>query len=231
MSISDKILESSIKGLVINHVFRECNNISPTDNEFIINEFSIANFTRRVDLVLAKNDKLFAFEVKSDFDSLIRLKGQVDEYLEHFDKVTVVAASRHIDKALQITPRNVAIWEVMGNNLKIRRKGKVIPITDKFKFIKMMTLLELLNLAKRMGVEVKDKRRRMVEISLLNISAKTLKKEAIDKLKNRYKKRGGNYYDAQNFRNYISESNSSEPRKKVLVKNSIDSFIHAIEKL
>lgn len=230
MNIKDKAFESSIKALIINKIFIKDDRMPSADNKFIIDEFSIANFTRRVDLILANNYKLYAFEVKSDFDSLIRLKGQVDEYLEHFDKVTVVAASKHIDKALQLTPEQVAIWEVSEGKLKIIRRGKVIPITDKFKYIKMMTLVELLNFAKKMNIDIKDKKRKMVELSLLNIPTIALKKQAIDNLRNRYKKRGKNYFDKNNFSHY-GFNKKNESRRKNVESKSIDSLIHSIENL
>ncbi|MGQ7745407.1 sce7726 family protein [Pectobacterium brasiliense] len=235
MNTSDKVLESSIKSLVINHLFLENHDASITNNKFIINEFSIANFSRRVDLVLAKDNQLFAFEVKSEFDSLTRLKGQVDEYLEHFDKVTVVAATKHIEKALQLTPKNVAIWEISETQLKVIRKGRTKKIADKFKFIKMMTLNELLHLAKKMNIDVKDKKRKIVELSLIKIPTNILRNEAITRIRARYKKRELNYYDESNFQHSNFKINNILSHKKIEKKSNIisdiDKFIYAIENL
>ncbi|HHS9544899.1 TPA: sce7726 family protein [Klebsiella quasipneumoniae subsp. similipneumoniae] len=230
MNSKEKMLESAIKALVIKNIFQKENNATAISNNFVIDEFSVANFSRRVDLIHSRNDKIFAYEIKSEFDSLSRLKGQVDEYLTHFDKVTVVAAPRHIDKALLLTPKNVAVWEVAGSKLKIVRRGKILPITDKMKFIRMMTLIELLSLAKKSNIEIKDKKRKIVELSLLSIPTKYLREEAINNLKIRYSKRELNYYDANNYNNY-GQSGKAEPRKKILQTRNIDSLIHAIEKL
>lgn len=230
MSDRGKILESKIKELVIESVFQKKAIMPTIKNDFIIDEFSVANFTRRVDLFYSKNDQFFAFEIKSEVDSLIRLKGQVDEYLTHFDKVTVVTASRHLEKVLQLTPKHVAVWEVSGDRLKVIRRGRISPITDKMKFIKMMTLIELLNLAKKMNIELNDKKRKTVEFSLLGIPIKNLREEAVNNLRVRYKKRGINYYDKDNYVNYGLDSNA-EPRKKCMKINNIDSLIRAIEEL
>lgn len=229
MSIKEKTLESAIKALVINNIFIKENNTPAIDNGFIIDEFSVANFSRRVDLIHIKNNQIFAYEIKSDFDSLTRLQGQVSEFVEHFDKVTVVAASRHIEKALLLTPKKVAVWEVLGGKLKVVRRGKTSPINDKMKFIRMMTLLELLALAKRSNIDIKEKKRKLVELSLLTLPTKKLREEAIKNLKTRYRKRDINYYDKNNYVEYKLRSNS-EPRKKGLGIKSIDSLIHALEK-
>ncbi|MHA7845630.1 sce7726 family protein [Serratia sp. D1N4] len=235
MNVSDKVLESSIKSLVIRHLLHERNDKHTAKNEFIINEFSIANFSRRVDLVLASKDKIFAFEIKSEFDSLKRLSGQVIEYLEHFDKVTVVVATKHIKKALQLTPDNVAIWEVSEQKLKVVRKGRIIKITDKFKFIKMMTLNELLNVAKKMNIEIKNKKRKFVELSLFSVPTVKLRKEAIDKIKNRYKKRGSNYFERLQIKNSNLEYDRLISSKKIdrtdKGMSDIDCFINALEDL
>ncbi|WP_449555113.1 sce7726 family protein [Lelliottia amnigena] len=230
MNSKEKMLESAIKALVIKNIFLKVNNVETISNDFIIDEFSVANFSRRVDLIHSKNNQLFAYEIKSEFDSLARLQGQVDEYLTHFDKVTVVAAPRHIDKALLLTPKHVAVWEVAGNKLKIVRRGKTTPITDKMKFIRMMTLIELLSLAKKSKIEIKDKKRKIVELSLLSIPTKCLREEAINNLRKRYSKRDMNYYDIYNYYKY-GQSSNAEPRKKSLQVRNIDSLIHAIEKL
>ncbi|MCV5707330.1 hypothetical protein OFN27_29615, partial [Escherichia coli] len=85
-------------------------------------------------------------------------------------------------------------WEVAGSKLKMVRRGKILPITDKMKFIRMMTLIELLSLAKKSNIEIKDKKRKIVELSLLSIPTKYLREEAINNLKKRYSKREVNYY-------------------------------------
>ncbi len=59
-------------------------------------------------MVISRNDELWAVEVKSEADSLSRLDGQVRAYLDCFDKVIVVSASKHVSHVLQMVPREVA---------------------------------------------------------------------------------------------------------------------------
>lgn len=51
----------------------------------IINEMVVANWARRADLAVA-NGNLHAFEIKSDFDSLKRLEGQLSTFSSRFEQ-------------------------------------------------------------------------------------------------------------------------------------------------
>ena len=75
MKENEKIKEFAIKKMLLTHLLK-CEDDS---NSYAITEFSIANFTRRVDIFFVKDDTLHAFEIKSEFDSLNRLEGQISE--------------------------------------------------------------------------------------------------------------------------------------------------------
>lgn len=53
---------------------------------------------------------LHCYEIKSNYDSLKRLVGQGTQYAHVFDRVTLVTAERHLDKALPMLP---SWWGVM----------------------------------------------------------------------------------------------------------------------
>jgi hypothetical protein len=74
----------------------------------IIEELGVGHGFSRADLVLIGKD-LHVFEVKSNFDSLTRLPDQLTHYLKVFDKVTVVAAYRHLDSILENAPASCGI--------------------------------------------------------------------------------------------------------------------------
>lgn len=69
------IREKLIKALAKQH---------PSNTEFLA-ELPIANFSRRIDLVMA-NGSLSGFEIKSEQDSLKRLGGQLETYMQYFEK-------------------------------------------------------------------------------------------------------------------------------------------------
>lgn len=100
----------------------------------LINEMVIANWSRRADLALA-NGHLHAFEIKSDFDSLKRLDGQLDTYIARFEKVTVVCSPRFTREVLKRAHKHVEILETAiengSINFKTIRRGKLHRLTDR----------------------------------------------------------------------------------------------------
>jgi hypothetical protein len=69
----------------------------------IVEEMGIWSGTVRVDVAVI-NGELHGFELKSERDTLERLEAQRDLYNQVFDRVTLVAASRHLDTALRRIP-------------------------------------------------------------------------------------------------------------------------------
>ena|SRR5215472_8745957 len=70
---------------------------------FLVEELGLCNGTVRADLVVV-NGVLKGYEIKSDQDTLVRLKAQADIYNQVFDTVTLVVAERHLDNALSVVP-------------------------------------------------------------------------------------------------------------------------------
>jgi hypothetical protein len=58
----------------------------------------------RIDLARLTDLRLEGFEIKSDGDTLARLRNQADIYNLIFDTVTLVAARKHLEKANQLLP-------------------------------------------------------------------------------------------------------------------------------
>lgn len=182
---AEKLLEPEIKAIVLNHL-KENGRIS--EDTSIINEFTIDNYSRRVDLALANQNHLIAFEIKSEADSLFRLEGQVEKYLEYFDKVVIVAASKHIKSILQTAPKNVAIWEINKRSIAVRRRGKIEQIKNKEKLINLMKANELIKLSNQLGLSTKSKDRRTSEFALQNAPICTLREAALNSIKKRFLK-------------------------------------------
>lgn len=83
------IKEKAIKAALIDWLYAK----GMVCDAVVINEMVVANWARRADIAVA-NGRLYGFEIKSAFDSLKRLPGQIESFRRHFDKVTVVAASK-----------------------------------------------------------------------------------------------------------------------------------------
>jgi hypothetical protein len=69
----------------------------------IVSELSLRIGPARADLVLLDDD-IKAFEIKSDFDSLDRLPGQIQSYNRVFDEVTLICGSVHLHDASIMIP-------------------------------------------------------------------------------------------------------------------------------
>ncbi|HGG8815155.1 MULTISPECIES: sce7726 family protein [Enterobacter cloacae complex] len=227
MKENEKIKEFAIKKILLTHLLK-CEDDS---NSYAITEFSIANFTRRVDVFFVKDDTLHAFEIKSEFDSLNRLEGQISEYLNHFDKVTIVAASKFIPNILLKTPSNVGIWEIKDTTFKIIRQGRISRVKDKLTFVRMMTLVELINLSKKQHLNITSRKRIDIEVLVSKLPIYLLRGAAIENIKNRYRKRGGNFYNYSELQTkaIIKTESKKKNMPAISYEKKLDSFLQAIK--
>ena len=107
------------------------------DNEVGLYEFSIGN--SRLDFGRI-NGKSYAYEIKTELDSLIRLKDQIDDYEKVFEFINVVVHEKHFKKIKSLLPRNVGIIVYDFNN-------------DKVKFDCIREAKENINYKKRVQIE------------------------------------------------------------------------------
>lgn len=70
----------------------------------VIEEFEVANGKARADIVTIVGNKVHAFEIKSDVDTLYRLPNQVRHYSKIFSTVTLVVGESHVVNALYEIP-------------------------------------------------------------------------------------------------------------------------------
>ncbi|MFN1552095.1 sce7726 family protein [Vibrio natriegens] len=176
-------LEIDIKSLVLNYLI-EKQIVSSED--LIVNEFTYGSFSRRVDLAFIKNNEIYGIEIKSEFDTLNRLDGQVKEYLKVFDKVIVVAATKHLEHALDLLPESVALWEFNGERLKVLRRGKKVKIRDKETFIDLMRVADLVKVSNGFGLRYEAKSRYELSKVVSNLPATKLRDAAFKALFHRY---------------------------------------------
>jgi hypothetical protein len=122
--------ESKIKAAIIEKLISQRLGVK----RVIINEMVVGKSDRRADLVMVGRG-LSVFEIKSDLDTLKRLKDQVDVYVSHFDKITLVVASKFVDAVIADYPPNIAVWEAFESAagavvLRVRRQGGSVAIVD-----------------------------------------------------------------------------------------------------
>ncbi len=181
--MAERALEASIKSTVINHLISKQ---VITKQETLINEFTVGNFSRRVDLAVIKEDESLAFEIKSEADSLTRLDGQVATYLKYFDKVTVVATPKHIPEVLNSVPSTVAVWELSKGKLKIKQRGKKTKVKEKSQYLDLMTAVELAKTAQALNYDIATKKRDALVQKLTQAPISKLRKFALKSIRERY---------------------------------------------
>lgn len=92
------------------------------DNDtLMLDELGILNGSTRIDIAVV-NGEIAGFELKSERDTLERLPMQRDLYNLVLDRVYLVVAENHHDKAVQLIPNWWGVWiarETKGNRVEI----------------------------------------------------------------------------------------------------------------
>lgn len=167
------------------------------DDDVLVSEMVVDRWARRADLVLA-NGKLSAFEVKSDFDSLVRLPGQIESYRHVFQKVVVVVACRFAKRAAAMLPEGVGLWVAEGpepDSIRILRPGRAEPMTIEaaLMLLKASELRALLVSNRIDGVSRAP--RRELETLATNLSRSDLATAALNAVKRRFKVHHNRFMD------------------------------------
>lgn len=178
--------EKRAKAVLIEHLLSRN---AFADDAVLINELALDNFSRRADLVVV-NGSIEMFEIKSEADTLTRLPGQVETFLRYCDKLHVVSASRHIEEILTSTPEDVAVWELdYQKGIKVIRRGKKTPLTDKGDLLKMISAKELRRFLSKRGIKAASSLRKHLDLAAeAHIPLNELRAGVLRALKVRYAK-------------------------------------------
>lgn len=192
---SSKLLEPEIKAKVINFLLKEGLNYAGAT---LLNEYAVDRHSRRVDLLLVNDKESIAFEIKSEADSLRRLDGQIEKYLNFFDKLILVAAPKHIDEIMRVAPKNVAVWQVCSKGVVLKQDGNSKPITEIPNLLKLMTAKELHRFAAQLSLSSGYKTRTQLESILKNAPLSLLREATLGNIKNRYAKANSLFWQSVN---------------------------------
>lgn len=134
-------------------------------NDLLIDELGFSNkdpnstvdSSFRADLTLA-NGRLVGFEIKSEKDSLKRWRSQMNAYLNVFDEVWLCVHGKHLESALNITPKNIGIIVVDNfESLALVRVAKNQSLNNAYDLSGLLWREELNDLAKMHGIQVKSR--------------------------------------------------------------------------
>lgn len=84
-------------------VIQQLDNLPMAEDSVLIEELGLRHGAVRLDIAVV-NGRLEGYELKSEQDSLRRLHRQAATYGEVLDRMTLVAASKHLDAARDLLP-------------------------------------------------------------------------------------------------------------------------------
>ena len=197
--------EKEIKKAVLNHLLSKG---KINNDTIVINELTIDSFARRVDLAILVDGKIIAYEIKSDADSLYRLSVQLEKYKQYFDKIIVVTTIKHIENILTMTPKNIEVWEVADDKIKIKKRGKLSNIEHKENYLDLLRVQDMRKLAKNFNIplsiggkrEIKD----ILKKNLNRIPVQKIKVFVIDVISQRYKVTSSNFIENIKISNRVT---------------------------
>lgn len=104
----EKVLDKHIRESL--HTYLR-NDIASAPGSVVIDELVLQQKDGRADVAVV-NDHFHCYEIKSDADTLERLKRQVKVYGKVFDYLSVVVTEKHFDKAAKALPKHwgTHIW-------------------------------------------------------------------------------------------------------------------------
>ncbi|MDG9883523.1 MULTISPECIES: sce7726 family protein [Pseudomonas] len=156
--LSPAAIRDNLKGWVTTHLSKDVNDVLIEELGFVNRqEGRSIDMTFRADLAVA-NGRLVAFEIKSGADTLKRWPSQCDAYFNVFDEVWLCTHGRHLEKALEVTPKGVGILVaddlgglVLLRNAKPNRQANAYDLTG------LLWREELDALCEQNGIVVKKK--------------------------------------------------------------------------
>ena len=116
--VNKKWDEKRIKAQLIDDLIRKNQN-----NSLICSEVPLLGGKRWVDIVEIKNDSLIAYEIKSDLDSIVKLKEQLDDYMGAFNEIYVVLSKKFIGKHTKL-PKHIGYFVIEPDKGEIILKRK-----------------------------------------------------------------------------------------------------------
>jgi hypothetical protein len=121
----------------------------------VIDELGLAHARSRVDVAVI-NGCIHGYEIKSAQDSLDRLGHQIDIYRQALQKVTIVAAQRHVSKVVASVPDWCGVIEVVHGArgavlLRPMRPARMNPDVDPVILAHLLWRPEVLDLLSQIG--------------------------------------------------------------------------------
>lgn len=220
--MAELLREQDIKIALIDWLYKK----GMLSDATIINEMVVANWSRRADLAIA-NGHLQAFEIKSDFDSLKRLDGQLKIFNSRFEKVTIVCAPKFTCEVSKRVSSDVGVVEYQSNNrgvrFKIIQKGRVCSRLNKFVYLGFLLKSEIKDLLNQYEIAYSNELNRgCLEVLASKLALNKIREFAITSIKNRYHATSNEFLSRLHDNQSISKSDLALLSK---IKRKNDSLV------
>lgn len=158
----------------------------------VINEFGLNHGQNRADIIIV-NGRLTGYEIKSDCDSLRRLRQQITSYNSIFDRVYMITTSRHLEAIQRVLPE---WWGIILANegkrgaihFKSLRKAKANLSVDDSTIVRLLwrnEAQEVLRLLGLKGSKIRERRERLYSYIVLRMDSHELRRTVRNYLMNR----------------------------------------------
>lgn len=163
----------------------------------VVEEMGVWSGTVRIDVAVI-NGELIGYELKSDSDTLARLKNQATYYGKVFNKLSIVVGSRHISQARLVLPKWWGIIEAKCSGstveLKDRRIARKNPGQDAFVLAQLLWKDEALSVLDKHSLaqgwrsktvrEIHHRVASKLPLTILNEEVRTILKDRQEWLRN-----------------------------------------------
>jgi hypothetical protein len=128
-------------------------------NTIVVDELGLSHAKVRIDVAVI-NGCVHGYEIKSSLDTLDRLPAQLTLYSQCLERLTLVCAPRHVEKAISLGPVWCGVLEARKGKrgaltFKTIRKGGENPQIDPVQLAHLLWRPEALALVTRLGVSDK----------------------------------------------------------------------------
>lgn len=128
-------------------------------NTIVVDELGLAHAKVRIDVAVI-NGCVHGYEIKSGEDTLNRLPQQLDHYTQCLEKLTLVCAPRHVEKAQALAPSWCGIIEASkgkrgGIHFETIRRASKNPNVDPIQLAHLLWRPEAVSLLVKLRPDVK----------------------------------------------------------------------------
>lgn len=172
-------------------------------NEITLFEMNVEN--SRVDLGRV-NGHSTSYEIKTEFDSIVRLEKQVSDYSKVFEKVYIVTHPNHFEKIIKVAPEycGIIVYKLNKGNctFSTKRKALVNNNLDHLVQIKNLTSEEIRKILRYLKVnDIPKNRQERVNILLKKCNERKINSMFKHAIKERYSKQWE--FICQNFNDIL----------------------------